>query len=45
VIHADFLDWFRAAYEKARALMPEEQRRYHDEYQQELWMEVLGMLR
>jgi len=25
--------------------MPEEQRRYHDEYQQELWMEVLGMLR
>ena len=33
-IHPDFLEWFRAAYEKARSTLPEDQRRYHDEHRQ-----------
>ena len=44
-IHPDFLDWFREAYEKARAAMPEDQRRYHDQHQHGRWLEVLGLAR
>ena len=30
-IHPEFVDWFREAYEKARASLPEDHRRYQDE--------------
>jgi hypothetical protein len=44
-IHADFLEWFRGAYNKARASMPRDQRRYHDRHQHLRWLEVLKLPR
>jgi len=44
-IHPDFLDWFRAAYDKGRASLPEDQRRYQDEHRHERWSEVLSLPR
>ncbi len=42
-IHSDFLEWFRAAYEKARQTLPDHARRYHDEHRHRRWREPLGM--
>jgi hypothetical protein len=44
-IHPEFVPWFRDAYEKARASLPEDQRRYHDNHRHWRWSEVLGMPR
>jgi len=42
-IRPDFLDWFRAAYEKARGALPDDVRRYQDEHRHGRWLEVLAM--
>jgi hypothetical protein len=44
-IHPDFLEWFREAYEKARAMMPDDQRRVQEKYRHVRWLEVLGLPR
>jgi hypothetical protein len=44
-IHPEFVPWFRDAYEKARASLPEDQRRHHDNHRHWRWSEVLGMPR
>jgi len=42
-IHPDFLEWFRAAYQKATATLPTGMRQYRDEHRQRRWLEALGM--
>jgi hypothetical protein len=44
-IHPDFVGWFRDAYERARALLPEDQRRSLDGHRHRRWSEILGMPR
>ncbi len=44
-IHPDFVEWFRANYEKARKTLPKDQRRYQNEHRHGHWMQVLGMPR
>jgi len=44
-IHPDFLDWFRANYDKVRAMMPKDQRRVQEKYRHKRWLEVLDMPR
>jgi hypothetical protein len=43
-IHPDFVEWFRANYDKVRASMPENQRRHQDEHRHGHWLQVLGLL-
>ena len=42
-IPPDFLDWFRAAYEKARGTLTVDARRYQVEHRHGRWLDVLGM--
>jgi hypothetical protein len=42
-IHPDFVSWFREAYEKARATLPEHLRRSQDEHRHERWLKVFGV--
>ena len=42
-IHLRFVAWFREAYEKARASLPEGQRGDQDNHRHRRWLEVLGM--
>lgn len=44
-IHPDFQHWFRAAYEKARATLREDERRAQDQYRHEHWLKVLDLPR
>jgi hypothetical protein len=44
-VHPDFLDWFREAYEKNRAVMSVDQRRYQENHKHERWSEVLDLPR
>jgi len=44
-IHPDFLEWFRDAYEMARAILPEDQRRYQYEHRHRHWLKVFGPAR
>jgi hypothetical protein len=42
-IHPDFVGWFRAAYEGARANLPEELRGYQAEHRHLRWADILGL--
>jgi len=41
--HPDFVEWFRANYDKVRASLLEDQRRYQDKHRHGQWLEALGM--
>jgi hypothetical protein len=43
-IHPDFVEWFRENYDKARALLPDDQRRSQDKHRHRRWLAVLGSL-
>jgi hypothetical protein len=42
-VHPEFVDWFRAIYEKARAGLPENERSYQEKYIHVRWLEMLGL--
>jgi hypothetical protein len=42
-IHPNFLDWFRANYDKVRASMPNDQHQYEDKHRHGHWLKVLGL--
>jgi hypothetical protein len=44
-IHPDFLDWFRAEYDKVRTSLFGDQRRYQEEHRHARWLEILGIPR
>lgn len=44
-IHPEFVEWFRRNYDKVRASLPEDQRRYQDKRRHERWSEVLSLPR
>jgi hypothetical protein len=44
-IHPDFVGWFRANYDTARALLPEDQLRYQEKHRHGHWLGALGLPR
>ncbi len=44
-IHPDFVEWFRAHYEHARASLPASQRQYQEKHRHGHWRGVLGLPR
>ena len=42
-IHPEFAGWFRANYDRVRAALPEDQRRYQGEWRHGPWVAVLGV--
>ncbi len=44
-IHPDFVEWFRANYDRSRGTLPDGQRRYQNEHRHGRWSELLGLSR
>lgn len=44
-IHPDFVEWFRASYDKVCESLPDDRRRYQDKHRHGHWLKIFGLPR